>query len=177
MGRVFYFLGIVCGLQNSTRRDQQETSTLSIAMSYHSNPVRNTHSGGESDSGSGESGSNVNVNLGGLGGFLNWAFGWAWGGPGWYNAGPGGAWWGGSWWNNWAGSWDRNGDWYDGNGNRVYSNDNFNRTINRDGEIDRLDRNEFQGDRDEFHGDREEFRGERDALRGGGEHFHGGGRR
>jgi hypothetical protein len=136
-----------------------------------------SYSGGESDSGSGESGSNVNVNLGGLGGFLNWAFGWAWGGPGWYNAGPGGAWWGGSWWNNWAGSWDRNGDWYDGNGNRVYNNDNFNRTINRDGEIDRLDRNEFQGDRDEFHGDREEFRGERDALRGGGEHFHGGGRR
>jgi hypothetical protein len=76
----------------------------------------------------------VNINLGRIGGLLNWAFGWAWGGPGWYNARPGGEWWGGNWWSNWAGSWDRNGNWYDGNGNRVYSNDTFNRTVNRNGE-------------------------------------------
>ena len=76
----------------------------------------------------------MNINLGRIGGLLNWAFGWAWGGPGWYNARPGGGWWGGNWWSNWAGSWDRNGNWYDGNGNRFYSNDTFNRTVNRNGE-------------------------------------------
>jgi hypothetical protein len=111
-------------------------------------------------------------NLGGLGGLLNWALGWAWGGPGWYNAGPGGGWWGGNWWNNWSGSWDRNGNWYDRNGNRIYNNDTFNRTVNRDGrDWDRAARDEFHGDGGErFHGGGgEHFHG------GGGEHFHGGG--
>ena len=78
--------------------------------------------GGDSYSGGGGGksggGSDVNLNLGGVGGLLNWAFGWAWGGAGWYNAGPGGGWWGGNWWHNWNGSWDRNGNWYDGNGDR-----------------------------------------------------------
>lgn len=134
-------------------------------------------SGGDSYSGGGAggdysgggSGSDINVNLGGLGGLLNWAFGWAWGGPGWYGAHPGGGWWGGSWWNNWNGSWDRNGNWYDGNGNRVYSNDTFNRTIDRDANVDRVDRSGFRGDRDAFRGGEEHF--------GGGERLHGGGRR
>jgi len=111
-----------------------------------------TYSGG----GGGGGGSDVNINLGGLGGLFNWAFGWAWGGPGWYNAHPGGGWWGGNWWNNWRGSWDRGGNWYDGNGNRVYSNDTFNRNVNRD------DNNWDRGGHNDFHG-------------GGGDHFHGGG--
>jgi len=125
--------------------------------------------GGGSYSGGG-SGSNVDINLGGLGGLLNWALGWAWGGPGWYNAGPGGGWWGGNWWNNWSGSWDRNGNWYDRNGNRVFNNDTFNRTVNRDGgDFDDAARDDFRGDRDAFRGGEEHFHG------GGGEHFHGGG--
>jgi hypothetical protein len=128
-------------------------------------------SGGNSYSGGG-SGSNVNIELGGLGSLLNWGFGWAWGGPGWYNAHPGGGWWGGNWWNNWSGSWDRGGNWYNGSGNRVYSNDTFNRTVDRDGgDFDRAERNDFRGDRDAFRGGEEHFHG------GGGEHFHGGGRR
>ena len=131
-------------------------------------------SGGGSYSGGGGSGSNVDINIGGFGGLLNWAFGWAWGGPGWYGAHPGGGWWGGNWWNNWSGSWDRNGNWYDGNGNRVYSNDTFNRTVNRDANVDRVDRNEFREDRDEFRGDRDGFRGGGEHF-GGGERFHGGG--
>jgi hypothetical protein len=131
-------------------------------------------SGGGSYSGGGGSGSNVNINLGGL---LNWAFGWAWDGPGWYGAHPGGGWWGGNWWNNWAGSWDRNGNWYDGNGNRVYNNDTFNRTVNRDGDLDRVDRNEFRGDREELHGGEEHFGGGGERFHGGGGGFHGGGRR
>lgn len=122
--------------------------------------------GVESYSGGGGSGSNVNINLAGVGGLLNWAFGWAWGGPGWYNAGPGGGWWGGNWWRNWNGSWDRHGNWYDGNGNRVYSNDNFNRTVNRDN----INRDDFRGG-DEHFGGGEHFHG------GGGRGFHGGGRR
>jgi hypothetical protein len=46
--------------------------------------------GGDSYSGGGggNSGGGSDVNLGGVGGLLNWAFGWAWGGAGWYNAGP-----------------------------------------------------------------------------------------
>ena len=127
--------------------------------------------GGGSYSGGGGSGSNVNINLGGVGGLLNWAFGWAWGGPGWYNAGPGGGWWGGNWWRNWNGSWDRNGNWYDGNGNRVYSHDTFNRTVNRDN----INRDEFRGDRDDFRGGGEHFHGGGGDHFGGGEHFHGGG--
>lgn len=181
--------------KNSTRRPASRPTTLSAAMSKQSNPVRNTllivggvlgmllifsvvlraalaplyqevahmlsgggSSGGDSYSGGGGGGSDVNINLGGVGGLLNWAFGWAWGGPGWYGAHPGGGWWGGSWWNNWSGSWDRN-------GNRVYSNDTFNRTVNRD-----------NVNRDDFRGGGDEFRGDRDAIHGGGgEHFHGGG--
>jgi hypothetical protein len=141
-------------------------------------------SGGDSYSGGG-SGSNVNIELGGFGGLLNWAFGWAWGGPGWYGAHPGGGWWGGNWWNNWSGSWDRGGNWYDANGNRVFNNDTFNRTVNRDSNNnwDRAGRNDVRdtrndsgGDRDEFRGDRDEFRGGGEDFReGGGEHFHGGG--
>ncbi len=131
------------------------------------------YSEGDRGSGSyagGGSGSNVDINLGGLGGLLNWALGWAWGGPGWYNAHPGGGWWGGNWWNNWSGSWDRNGNWYDANGNRVFNNDTFNRTVNRDGgDFDRAARNDFRADRDEFRGGEEHFHGV------GGEHFHGGG--
>ncbi|MBU3664407.1 MAG: hypothetical protein FGM15_00805 [Chthoniobacterales bacterium] len=129
--------------------------------------------GGESYSGGASGGSNVNIDLGGLGGLLNWALGWAWGGPGWYNAHPGGGWWGGNWWNNWNGSWDHNGNWYDANGNRVFNNDTFNRTVNRDNNFDRAVRDESHG------GD--EFRREEDRVReggfhgGGGEHFHGGG--
>jgi len=138
--------------------------------------VAHIHSGGVSsgggdsysgDGGGSGGGSDVNISLGGVGGLLNWAFGWAWRGPGWYGAHPGGGWWGGNWWNNWSGSWDRNGNWYDGNGNRVYSNDTFNRTVNRDN----VNRDDFRGGGDEFRGDRETFHG------GGGEHFHGGGRR
>jgi hypothetical protein len=118
--------------------------------------------GGGGDSGGG--GSNVDINLGGLGGLLNWALGWAWGGPGWYGAHPGGGWWGGSWWDNWNGSWDRNGNWYDRNGNRVFSNDTFNREVNRGG------RNWDRGDIGDFHGGGgDRFEG------GGGGHFHGGG--
>lgn len=47
------------------------------------------------------------------------------------------------------GSWDRNGNWYDRNGNRVFNNDTFNRTVNRDGgDFDRAARDEFRGDSD-----------------------------
>ncbi|MFM8230754.1 MAG: hypothetical protein ACKOAL_05970, partial [Chthoniobacterales bacterium] len=34
--------------------------------------------GGGGDAGGGDGGSNININLGGAGGWLNWAFGWAW---------------------------------------------------------------------------------------------------
>lgn len=123
------------------------------------------HEGGESYSGDragGEGyGSNININLGGLGGWLNWALGWAWGGPGWYGGRPGGGWWGSNWWN---GSWGRN-------GNNEFNNDTFNRTVDRDANVDRIDRNEFRGDRDELRGGEEHFHG------GGGGGFHGGGRR
>jgi hypothetical protein len=134
-------------------------------------------SGSGGGSSSGGSGSNVNIELGGFGGLLNWAFGWAWDGPGWYGAHPGGGWWGGSWWDNWNGSWDRNGNWYDRNGNRVGNNDTFNRTVNRDGgDFDRATRNDVRENRDDFRGDRDEFRGGEEHFQGGGgEHFHGGG--
>jgi len=123
---------------------------------------RDGGSGGGSSAGGG-GGSNVNIDLGGVGGLFNWAFGWAWGGPGWYGAHPGGGWWGGNWWNNWSGSRDRGGNWYDANGSRVYSNDTFNRTVDRDdNNLDRATRDDVRTDRDEFRG-------------GGGEHFHGGG--
>ena len=124
-----------------------------------------SYAGGGGDSGGEEYGSNVNINLGGLGGWLNWALGWAWGGPGWYGSRPGGGgWWGGNWWNGSNNTWDRNGD-------RVFNNDTFNRTVERDGNLDRLDRNEFSGDRDALRGGEEHFHG------GGGGGFHGGGRR
>jgi hypothetical protein len=131
--------------------------------------------GGSYSGGGGNRGSNVNIELGGFGGLLNWAFGWAWDGPGWYNAHPGGGWWGGNWWNNWSGSWDRGGNWYDANGNRVFNNDTFNRTVNRDNNFDRATRNDVRENRDDLRGDRDEFRGNRDEFRGGEEHFHGGG--
>jgi len=131
-------------------------------------------SSGGGDSYSGGGGSDVNINLGGVGGLLNWAFGWAWGGPGWYGAHPGGGWWGGSWWSNWNGSWDRGGNWYDGNGNRVFNNDTFNRTVNRDGgDLDRAGRDDMRsGGDDRFQGG-----GGEHFHSGGGEHFHGGGGR
>jgi hypothetical protein len=132
-------------------------------------------SGGGSYNGEDGPGSNVDVNLGGVGGLLNWAFGWAWGGPSWYNAGPGGGWWGGNWWNNWAGSWDRNGNWYDGNGNRVYSNDTFNRTVNRNYENTRMNHDDFGGAREDFRGNRAAPREGGGEHFGGGERFHGGG--
>lgn len=138
--------------------------------------------GGGSSPGGGGSQTNVNPALGGIGGLLNWALGWAWSGPGWYSAHPGGGWWGGNWWNNWSGSWDRNGNWYDANGNRVGNNDTFNRnttvnTGNRDDQF-RQDRNQFRGDRptDEagaFRADRPDFRGGGDNFRTGEEHYDG----
>lgn len=130
--------------------------------------------GGGSSSGGSGGGENVNVNLGGFGGLLNWAFGWAWGGPGWHNAGPDGGWWGGNWWNNWNGRWDNNGNWWDRNG-RVWNNtvnNTYDRNVNNE-----INRGDVQRNDNVDRGARDEFRGEGDDVRGGGgrEEFHGGG--
>ena len=78
-------------------------------------------------------GTDVNVDLAGLPWLLNWAIGWAWGGPGWHNNG-----WG---WNNWGG-WNGGGHGWNGNVNNTV-NRTFN-DINRGG-ANNLERNVERG--------------------------------
>ena len=88
-----------------------------MAMNSRSNAQGEVarHQGGSSGGGT-----NVNVDLAGLPWLLNWAMGWAWGGPGWHNEG-----WG---WNNWGG-WNNNGRNWNGGGRSW--NGNVNDTVNR----------------------------------------------
>lgn len=88
-----------------------------MAMNSRSNAQGEVtrHQGGSSGGGT-----NVNVDLAGLPWLLNWAMGWAWGGPGWHNDG-----WG---WNNWGG-WNNNGRNWNGGGRSW--NGNVNDTVNR----------------------------------------------
>lgn len=129
------------------------------------NSDANDEGGGEDEGGSGGSGENINVNLGGLGGWFNWALGWAWGGPGWYR-GPDYGWWGANVWNGWRNWWGGG-----GNNNRVW-NGNVNETFNRDGNNQFRNDQIHSGGHDDFHSG-----GDRESHGGGHGEFHGGGDR
>lgn len=119
-----------------------------------------SNSGSGSSGGSSGSGENININLGGPGGWFNWALGWAWGGPGWYR-GPDYGSWGANVWNGWR-NW-----WGGGNNNRVWNgnvNDTYNREVNNDFRSDHF--NNRQNDRFQNSGGDRRESGER---RDGGE--------
>lgn len=90
-----------------------------MAPLYHEEAMaaqRGHHESHQSEVG----GTNVDVNLSGLPYLLNWAMGWAWGGPGWNHGG----------WNNWG--WNGwNGGGWNGNGRNGGWNGSVNNTVNR----------------------------------------------